>query len=86
VDQGIFGLKTGVISKEPRIREGVCGSPLILAGKNQREMQSFLADGMVAGFMLWSNIIGKYNTDGHIYSFCQPTDPLIEAGWAVLDG
>ena len=81
--QGIYGVKSAVIPREPAIREGVCGTPLILGGKNRREMATRLGDGMVAGFMLWNDIVGMYNTDGQVYSFCQPVDPLIEDGWMV---
>ena len=46
-------------------------------------MATRLGDGMVVGFMLWNDIVGMYNTDGQVYSFCQPVDPLIEDGWMI---
>jgi hypothetical protein len=78
--QGIYGGNSAVIPKEPQIREGVCGTPLMVAGRNRREMAQVLKDGIVAGFMSWNDIDGA---DGQIYSFCQTADPLIEAGWVV---
>lgn len=83
VDQGIFGVKSAVIPREPMMREGVGGTPLVLAGRNQGEMQTSLRDGVIADFMSCSDVVGRYNSDGQIYCFCQPADPLIESGWAV---
>lgn len=48
-----------------------------------REVAQVLKDGMVAGFMLWNDIEPRYGADRQLYSFCQTTDPLIEAGWVV---
>ena len=56
---------------------------MILGGKNRKEMTTCLGNGVVAGFMLWSDIMGMYNTDGQVYSFCQSVDPFIEDGWMV---
>ena len=39
-----------IIPKEPRIREGVRGIPLILGGKSKWETTRLLADPMVTGF------------------------------------
>jgi hypothetical protein len=61
------------------------GTPLIVGGKSKREMTRVLGDGMVAGFMLWNDIEGRYNLDRQIYSFCRTADPLIESGWSVCD-
>ena len=85
VEQGIYGVNSAIIPTDPRIREGVCGTPLIVGGKSKREMTRVLGDGMVAGFMLWNDIEGRYNLDRQIYSFCQTADPLIESGWSVCD-
>ena len=82
--QGIYGVNSAIIPKEPRIREGVCGTPLIVAGKKKREMARVLGDGMVPGFMLRNDIEGRYNLDRQIYSFCQTADCLIESGWSVF--
>ena len=38
IAQGIYACKSAVIPREPVIRERVCGTPLILGGKNRREM------------------------------------------------
>jgi len=83
IAQGIYGVNAAVIPREPQIREGMCGTPLIVAGKNKREMAEVIKDGKVAGFMLWNDIQGRYGLDRQIYSFCQPVDPLISEGWSV---
>ena len=85
VCQGIYGVNAAVIPTQPQIRQGVCGTPLIVGGANKRKMTHVLGDGIVAGFMLWNDIEGRYNLDRQIYSFCQTTDPLIESGWSVCD-
>jgi hypothetical protein len=66
---------------EPQVREGVCGTPILLAGKHKDD-QSLLRFGCVAGFMLWTDIAG-YNVAGNVYSYCQTTDELIEDGWEI---
>jgi hypothetical protein len=64
--QGIYGVNSAIIPKEPRIREGVCGTPLIVGGKNKREMTRVVGDGMVTGVMIWNDIEGRYNLDRQI--------------------
>jgi hypothetical protein len=83
IDQGIFGVKSSVIPTEPIVREGVCGTPLVIAGNSSREQSKSLSDGIVVGFMLCTDVQGLYNTDKHIYSFAQLADPLIEGGWTL---
>jgi len=83
IAEGIYGINSAIIPREPQIRDGVCGTPLVVAGRNKREMARVLTDGMVAGFMLWNDIEGRYGLDRQIYCFCQVVDPLIDAGWFV---
>ena len=83
IEQGIYGVKSGVIPREPAVREWLCGTPLILGGKNRLQMTTRLGDGLIVGFMSWNDIAGMYNTDGQIFSFCQPVDPLIEDEWMI---
>jgi hypothetical protein len=85
IAQGIYGINSALIPREPQTRDGVCGTPLVVAGRLKGEMARVLNDGMVAGFMLWNDIEGRYNMDRQIYCFCQVTDPLIDAGWFVSD-
>jgi hypothetical protein len=74
-------VRAPIINTEPQIREGVCGTPILLSGKHKGD-QSFLPQGHVAGFMLWNDIIG-YDVAGKLYCYCQTTDELIEDGWEV---
>ena len=60
--QGMYGVKSAVIPREAAIREGICGTPLILGGKNRREMATRLGAGIEVGFMLWNDIVGMYNS------------------------
>jgi len=83
VCQGIYGVNALDIPKDPQIRDGVSGTPLIAGAKNLREMTRVIGEGMVAGFMGWNDIAGKHGTDRQIYCFCEPADSLIQAGWSV---
>jgi len=81
IDQGIYSVRAAIINTEPQVREGVCGTPVLLAGK-YKEDQSLLRDGCVAGF--WTDIVG-YDVAGRLYSYCQTTDELIEDGWEIAN-
>ena len=81
IEQGIYAVRSEVINGEPKIREGVCGTPIVVQGKSKRD-ESFLSQGLVCGFMLWNDVKG-YANDGRLYSYCQTVDPLIDAGWEV---
>ena len=83
IEQGIYAVRSEVINGEPKIREGVCGTPVVLQGRSKRD-ESFLIDGQVCGFMLWNDVKG-YANDGRLYCYCQPVDPLIEEGWEVVN-
>ena len=84
VCQDIYGLNVAVISTQPQIRQGVCGTTLIIGGASKRKMTHVLGDGMVAGFMSWNDIEGN-NLNRQIYSLCQTTNHLIESGWSGCD-
>ena len=60
VSQGIYGVNALVIPRDLQIRDGLCGTPLIAGAKNLREMPRVIGEGMVAGFMLWNDIVGKH--------------------------
>ena len=83
VCQGIYGVNALDIPKDPQIRDGVSGTPLIAGAKNLREMPRVLGEGMVVGFMGWNDVVEKHGTDRQIYCFCEPADSLIQAGWSV---
>jgi hypothetical protein len=55
IEQGIYAVRSEVINGEPKIREGVCGTPIVLQGRSKRD-ESFLMDGQVCGFMLWNDV------------------------------
>jgi hypothetical protein len=81
IEQGIYALRPEVINGEPKIREGVCGTPILVQGKPKQD-ESFFSDGLVCGFMLWNDVRG-YANDGRLYSYCQTVDPLIDDGWEI---
>ena len=83
IEQGIYSVRAAIINTESQVREGVCGTPVFLAGKH-KEDQSLLRDGCVAGFMIWKDIVG-YDVAGRLYSYCQTTDELIEDGWEIAN-
>jgi len=83
IDQGIYSVRAPIINTEPQVREGVCGTPVLLAGKHKEDL-SILKDGCVVGFMIWTDIVG-YDTAGRLYSYCQTTDELIEEGWEIAN-
>ena len=81
VHQGIFAVRSPVIKCEPKLRLGMCGTPLVLSGE-YLEDESCLRHGHIAGFMLWTDIKG-YDVAGKLYAYCQVCDPLINEGWEV---
>ena len=83
IDQGIYFVRAPIINTEPHVREGICGTPVLLAGKHKEDL-SILKDGCVVGFMIRTDIVG-YDTAGRLYSYCQTTDELIEEGWEIAN-
>ena len=81
VDQGIFSVQAAVINREPRIRDGVCGTPILHQGVTITD-QSALGRGEVVGFMHYMDVVGC-NNDSRLYSYAQIVDPLIDEGWEV---
>jgi hypothetical protein len=81
VDQGIFSVQAAAINREPRIRDGVCGTPIIHQGMALSD-QSALEHGEVLGFMHYTDVVG-FNNDSRLYSYGQVVDPLIEDGWEI---
>ena len=81
VEQGIFSVQAAVINREPRIRDGVCGTPIIHQGMTRTD-QLALERGEVLGFMHYTDVVGCSN-DSRLYSYGQVVDQLIEAGWEV---
>ena len=83
IEQGIYAVRSEVINGEHKIREGVCGTPIVVQGRSRRD-ESYLNNGQVCGFMLWNDVKG-YANDGRLYCYCQIVDPLIDEGWEVLN-
>jgi hypothetical protein len=81
VDQVIFSVRADVINREPKIRDGVCGTPILLQGRTLVD-QSDLHRGEVVGFMHYTNVVGCDN-GSRLFSYCQPVDPLITDGWDI---
>lgn len=80
-EQGIYTSSDPVIPKPPIVRLGMRGTPLLRVG-NKRD-RSVAPVGDILGFFLW---LDQVSSDGRmLYSFAQPCDPLIEAGWQVAD-
>jgi hypothetical protein len=57
------------------------GTPLLRIG-NKRD-KSVGAVGDVMGFFLWADI--KRGNGNMLYSYAQPTDPLIDLGWDIAN-
>ena len=81
LDQGIFSVQAAVINREPRIRDGVCGTPIMHQGVTITD-QSALARGEVVGFMHYTDVVG-FSNDSRLYAYGQLVDPLIDDGWEV---
>jgi hypothetical protein len=80
-EQGIYTTSDPCVPKPPIVREGMCGTPLLRVG-NKRD-KSVGAVGDVLGFFLWADVKG--GNGNFLYSYGQPTDPLIDGGWRVAD-
>lgn len=83
VDQGIFSVRADVINREPKIGDGVCGTPILRQGISVADL-SALGRGEVVGFMHYTDIVG-YDDDSRLYSYGQVVDPLIDDGWEVCE-
>jgi hypothetical protein len=84
VEQGVFAVDTPVIDSSPIVRDGVCGTPLIYAGKTPRQEKEAVEKGWVGGFMCYTNnVIPTASAARMLYCYCQTADELIEAGWEI---
>jgi hypothetical protein len=81
LEQGIYAVRSHVINGDPKIREGTCGTPVVVQGKPEQD-ESLLSSGLVCGFMSRNDVTG-YSNDGRLFCYCQTVDPLIEEGWEV---
>ena len=84
--QGVCSVKESKITKSPMIREGVCGTPLVWAGRRKRnqERESKLDEGVIGGFMLYTDVvIPNVLRPNMLYCYCQTVDDLISKGWKI---
>ena len=72
-------MRADVINREPKIRDHVCGTPILRQGISVADHS-----GEVVGFMHYADIVG-YNDDSRLYSYGQIVDPLIDDGWEVCE-
>ena len=80
--QGVYSTGSPEIHRVPQIRAGVCGSALVRVktarGKN------VLQNGEICGFMHWSDLRMRDETEGKVLCFADAVDDLVEAGWTVV--
>ena len=79
LEQGIYTCSDPNPQKPPVVRMGMCGTPLVRIG-NRRD-KSVVPRGDVLGFFLWLD--EKSFKGSTLYSYAQPCDPLLDAGWEV---
>ena len=79
LEQGIYTCSDPSPQKPPAIRRGMCGTPLVRIG-NKRD-KSVVPTGDVLGFFLCLD--EKSFKGSMLYSYAQPCDPLLDAGWDV---
>jgi hypothetical protein len=60
LDQGIMGTGEPEITATPCLREGVCGSAILLARTSRGNT---LQNGAIAGFMHWCDLQSSYNIE-----------------------
>ena len=83
LEQGVFSEETPILDKS---REGICGTPIIHAGKKIQEENETLVKGVVAGFMCYiDNFIGTSPKAQMLYCYCQTTDELLDAECTICN-
>ncbi|RBR24569.1 uncharacterized protein FIESC28_02619 [Fusarium coffeatum] len=91
LDQGAFVSDSPEITTEPQIRDSVCGSVLLrclnqsLGNKHHRTQKMTIEDGEIGGMLHWVDI--QSNRSDKIENFimyADSFDPLIEAGWTIV--
>lgn len=81
LEQGIYTSSDPVVPKPPIVRMGMCGTPLLRIGNKRND--NVVAVGDVLGFFLWLD--EKSFNGPMLYSYAQPCDPLVDAGWKIAD-
>ena len=79
LEQGIYTSSDPNPKKPPVVRMGMCGTPLLRVGN--RRNKKLVPTGDVLGFFLWLD--EKSCNGSMLYSYAQPCDPLLDAGWEV---
>jgi hypothetical protein len=86
LEQGVYSVESPIMDQSPMIREGVCGTPIIHVGKKIQEEKDHLAEGVVGGFMCYSDtVIATSPKAQMLYCYCQTTDELLDAGWSICN-
>lgn len=82
LNQGIMATGEPEMSGFPRVREGACGSALLLAMSGGANV---IEKGVIAGFMYWSDLQSVYNNDTPppLLCYCDTVDDLMEQGWKI---
>jgi len=79
--QGMFSSSASEIPRLPRIRAGVCGSAVIrIQTMANRDVS---ADGAVAGFMHFTDLEPRNDTEGKLICYADACDTLVDQGWSV---
>jgi hypothetical protein len=76
-----------VIDSNPIVRDVVCGTPLIYAGKTLRQEKEAVEKGLGGGggFLCYTNnVIPTASKTRMLYCYCQTADELIEVGWEIM--
>ncbi|KAK1766322.1 hypothetical protein QBC33DRAFT_116863 [Phialemonium atrogriseum] len=86
--QGVFTTNAPVMTKEPHIRDSVCGTVLLRCkdGKRQKDTQKqVLERGEVCAMMHFADLQSKTAKKANDFLiYADAFDPLIDAGWEIV--
>ncbi|MCJ1411236.1 hypothetical protein MMC19_005324 [Ptychographa xylographoides] len=82
--QGVYATGSPEIHGVPKIREGVCGSALVRVKKGGKDGRNVLENGEISGFMHWSDLQRRNDTEGKLLCFADAVDDLVAAGWTIV--
>ncbi|MCJ1246699.1 hypothetical protein MMC30_003908 [Trapelia coarctata] len=82
--QGVYATGSPEIRGVPKIRAGICGSALVRVRKAGRDGGEVLENGEISGFMHWSDLQLKNDTQGNLLCFADAVDDLAAAGWTIV--
>ncbi|KAI4125324.1 MAG: hypothetical protein LQ347_005418 [Umbilicaria vellea] len=82
--QGVYATGSPEFYGVPKIRAGVCGSALVRVRKAGKDGGEVLEKGEISGFMHWSDLQLKNDTQGTLLCFADAVDDLVAAGWTIV--